>query len=510
MRPRDRGEHERGGTAVAESGHMRDDVRHPSPGAVGGPYPDATIAELAPLIAAGTLRAEDLLDACLERIDCHDRAGLALHALISRNPNARADARALDVSRPLHGVKGPLHGIPLVIKDNIDMLPLPTTSGCVALAAAVPKRTAPIVTALRQAGAVIVAKTNMSELSLEIRSRSSIAGDVRNPFRRFVTAGGSSGGTAAAIAAGFALAGLGTDTGGSIRIPAAFNGLAALRPTQSRFAMRGIAPLAPSADTVGPMAKSVADLAVLAAVMDPTIRPPGRGLGGVRIGVLRQAFGGDPDIAQAIEAALGAAGDAGAALCDPLDLPHAALPINDCYAVDREFAPAFDRYLSENFAAHSVPASFADIARSGMHLADHRAKLRRYAALPTPADDARQRALTAHRNVLCRALDQSFADGKLVALAYPSSMIIPDSLDNPRSGWAAELAAWSGRPALTLPVGLSATGVPIGLEFLGRHDGEGDLLDLGMAVERLLGRRYRPVLTTPHGHAPNGPASPAA
>lgn len=486
------------------------EVRHPPGGPAGSLYPDATIAELAPLIASGALRAEELLDACLDRIDRHDRAGLALHALISRNPNARAEARALDASQLRHGARGPLHGIPLVVKDNIDMLPLPTTSGCMALAAAVPLRTAPIVTALRQAGAVIVAKANMSELSLEIRSRSSVAGDVRNPFRRSATAGGSSGGTAAAIAAGFALAGLGTDTGGSVRIPAAFNGLAGLRPTHGRFDMRGIAPLAPSADAVGPMAKSVADLAVLAAVMNPAIQPSGRALGGARIGVLRQAFGVDRDIAGAVEAALAALRDADAVLCDPLTLPDAALPVSDCYAVDGEFAPAFDRYLSENFARGAVPLSLADIVRSGRHLADHDEKLRRYAALPTPADDARQRALAAHRAVLCRALDRVFARGTLAALAYPSSAVIPDSLDNPRSGWAAELAAWSGRPALTLPVGLSASGIPIGLEFLGRHDGEGELLDLGMAVEHLLGRRYLPSLTLPGGHAPSGPAFPAA
>jgi Asp-tRNA(Asn)/Glu-tRNA(Gln) amidotransferase A subunit family amidase len=460
-----------------------------------------TIAEIAPRLAAGEITAQALLDACLEAIAAHDRAGAALGAIIRLNPGARAEARALDAERARTGARGPLHGIPVVLKDNIDLAGLPTTSGCRAMATAVPAGDAEVTRRLIGAGAVIVAKTNLSEFSFQIRSRSSIGGDVRNPFDRAVTAGGSSGGAAAAVAAGFALAGVGTDTGGSIRVPAAFNGLVGLRPTHGLVNLAGVAPLAPTTDTVGPLARCVADAARLMGVMADA--PLGRGLAaaletpgglrGARIGVPRAAFGGERAIIATMDGALAMMSEAGAILIDPVGLPPGLMPAQGDHVVDWEFRPAFDAYLAANFPAGGAPASLAEIQASGLYLPDYREALARRLAARSLDCDAYRAILGAHAR-LRAALEDIFRLERLDAIVYPTSATIPTSLENPAGGWAPELAACSGWPAITLPVGQASGGAPIGLEMLGRAHAEAALLRLAAGVEALVGRRFIPDL----------------
>ncbi len=446
----------------------------------------ATLTGLVPLLAEGALSAEALLAACLARIAAQDQAGAGLSAMRCLNPRAEDQARALDRERAEGRLRGKLHGIPLVLKDNIDMVGLPTTSGCRALAGAMPLRDAAQTRRLVAAGAVIVGKTNLSELSFEIRSRSSLGGDVRNPFDPRVTAGGSSGGTAAAIAAGFAVAGLGTDTGGSIRTPAAFNGLVGLRPTLGLLDRRGTAPLAPSTDTVGPMGRCVADVAYLLRVMSDV--PPGPapdGLRGARLGVVRQAFGTDADVGGATEAALRAMAGAGATLVDPVLLPMELLPIDRPHVVDWEFREAFDAYLASNFVAGTAPGSLAELCARGDYLPEYEAPMRRRLAVGS-LDSPIYRAVLAHHLALRAALLALLDDQALDALVYPTAACLPTSLDNPQGGWAPELAACSGLPALSVPAGRSPGGMPIGLELLGRDSGESVLLALGGALERRL------------------------
>ena len=190
----------------------------------------ASLTDLARGLANGAVRVKELMSRCLAQIAAHDRDGAGLGAIITISSDAETDAWRLDAAQRSGRGLGPLHGIPVVIKDNIDVAGHPTTSGNPTLARAMAVRDAEQTLRLRRAGALILAKTHLSEFSFEVRSRSSLGGDVRNPFDTSVTAGGSSGGSAAAVAAGFAVAALGTDTGGSLRIPAAFNGLVALRP----------------------------------------------------------------------------------------------------------------------------------------------------------------------------------------------------------------------------------------------------------------------------------------
>jgi Asp-tRNA(Asn)/Glu-tRNA(Gln) amidotransferase A subunit family amidase len=444
-------------------------------------------------LASGEVSAVTLVERALAAIAADAASPRPLGAIIALNPDALDEARRLDAALARSGPVGPLHGAPIVIKDNIDVAGLATTSGCRALSGAVPDRDADCVRRLREAGAVILAKTNLSEFSFEIRSRSSLGGDVLNPFDRAVTAGGSSGGSAAALAAGFALAALGTDTGGSIRVPAAYCGLVGIRPTLGLIDRAGVAPLAPSTDTVGVLALHVDDARRLLAVLAETpldFATP-RGLAGARLGVLRQAFGEDTEIGAAMEGAIARMARAGAAIVDPIDLPEDLLPVGGDHIVDVEFGPAFDAYLVSNFPHAPSPRGLDEIIRSGEFLADHRAALSARAAVADQGLDVR-RAILARHGRLRAGLEAMFDVLGIEALIHPTSQVLPSSLDNPKGGWGPELAACSGWPAITLPVGWSAAGLPIGLELLGRAGSEGRLLDLAGVLESLLDLRRSP------------------
>src|SRR5688572_17178050 len=223
---------------------------------------EATIRDLQTAMERGRVTSVQLVDAHLARIAAYDGNGPELNAMIVLNPRARAEAAALDQERRSGQVRGPLHGIPIVVKDNYDTAELPTTGGSIALAGARPADDAFILRKLRAAGAVLLGKTNLHELAYGITTLSSLGGQTRNPYDPMHCAGGSSGGTAAAIAASFAVVGWGTDTCGSIRIPAAYNSLFGLRPTQGLVSRDGLIPMSPTQDIAGPLARSVTDLAI--------------------------------------------------------------------------------------------------------------------------------------------------------------------------------------------------------------------------------------------------------
>ena len=444
-----------------------------------------TIAVLAPRLASGDLSAVSLLEECLAAIATLDPV---LRAMLVLDPSACAQARACDSEAGAGRVRGPLHGIPIVVKDNIDIQGLPTTSGCRGLAGAMPLRDAEQVARLKAAGAVVVGKTNLSELSFEIRSRSSLGGDVRNPFALHATSGGSSGGTAVAIAAGFAVAGLGSDTGGSIRVPAAYTGLVGLRPTHGLIDAAGVAPLAPSTDTIAPMARSVADVALLFVLMGGRVRE--EAVEGLRVGVVRQAFGSDAEISSATERICEILSGAGIEIVDPVALPSAVLPIGRPHIVDAEFADAFDAYLATNFEPGTAPVRLDAIVAEGAFLQDYRDDLHRRMR----QRGASRAAILDYHAELRRALEALMADRRLDAMIYPTSMVLPETLDNPKGGWAPELAACSGWPALCVPAGNSLGGMPIGVELLARAGAENVLLSLGGAIELGAGARRLPPL----------------
>ncbi len=226
----------------------------------------ASIQQLAAAMDAGTITSERLVRLALARIDAYDDKGPRLNAILTLNPKAVEQARALDAERKAKGKRSPLHGIPIVLKDNFDTYDLPTTAGSILLEGSLPPDDAFLVKKLREAGVVIVAKVNLSEFASG-SAFSSLGGQTRNPHDPLRTPSGSSGGTGASIAAAFAVLGLGTDTGGSIRGPATANGIVGLKPTLGLLSRDGIVPLALSFDTGGPLARNVSDIAVALGVM---------------------------------------------------------------------------------------------------------------------------------------------------------------------------------------------------------------------------------------------------
>src|SRR6266540_6047128 len=226
----------------------------------------ATIADINVAFDAGTLTAEKLVQMCLARIAAFDRKGPALHAVIALNPKALEQARALDAERKAKGRRSPLHGIPVVLKDNYDTFDMQTTGGSVLLEGSIPSKDAFVVKKLRDAGAIVLAKLNMSEFASG-GTYSSLGGQSLNPHDLSRGPSGSSGGTGVAIAAAYAPLGMGTDTGGSIRGPSISNGIVGFKPTHGLLSRSGIIPLALSFDTGGPMARSVYDVAAVLGIM---------------------------------------------------------------------------------------------------------------------------------------------------------------------------------------------------------------------------------------------------
>ena len=332
----------------------------------------ATITELNAAFDAGTLTSEQLVKRYLARIAAYDRQGPAIHAVIALNPKALETARALDGERRAKGKRSPLHGIPIVLKDNYDTRDLPTTGGSVLLEGYIPARDAVLVQKLRDAGAIVLAKVNMSEFASGA-AYSSLGGQTLNPHLLAFSPGGSSGGTGAAVAAAFAQFGLGTDTGGSIRGPATVNGIVALKPTHGLLSRTGIIPLALSFDTGGPMARSVTDVAIALGAMTgvdaadtATRRSEGHAerdytkyllpnaLKGARIGIARDFTGFNTDVDWIIESSLDAMRKAGATIVE-VRFPKWMLEAKDAwYTAVRfpEFASQIADYLQ------NTPASY--------------------------------------------------------------------------------------------------------------------------------------------------------
>ena len=295
---------------------------------------DASIADINAAFDSGALNSEKLVALSLARIEAYDDNGPAINAVLLLNQNALERARELDRERSSQGPRSPLHGIPVVLKDNLDTGDMATTAGSFMLKGSVPPDDAFIVGKLRDAGAIVLAKLNMSEFASG-DEMSSLGGPIYNPHDPTHTPSGSSGGTGAAIAAGYAMMGIGTDTGGSVRGPSAANGIVGLKPTHGLLSRDGIIPLALSFDTAGPMARNVYDVAVSLGVMtgidesdDATNKSAGHfetdytqyldagALKGARIGIARDFMESDEEVDWIVEASLQSMRDAGAEIVE--------------------------------------------------------------------------------------------------------------------------------------------------------------------------------------------------
>lgn len=439
------------------------------------------IAELRAAMAAGTLNAVDLVRAYLARIAAHDQAGPALNAVIALNGAALAEAADRDRERLRGAALGPLHGIPLLLKDNIDTADMPATAGSLALAGRRPQRDADVVRRLREAGAVMLGKTTLHELACGITNVSSLSGRTRNAYDAARVPGGSSGGSAVAAASSFAAAAIGTDTSGSIRIPAAFNQVWGLRPTAGRYSNAGVVPLSPTLDTVGPLARSLADISALWSVLAGQ-REDARGADRAwRIGTLEAFFGpadAELEVSRHVRAAL-AGWQADDAHVQPVALALGDARLTAANVTGYEFRDALALCLRD---AGLPVRSLTDILDGGYPHPEVAPLLRERDALRDPDGSARL-AVLARAQALRDDVLAAMAHGQLDLLAYPSVRGAPVLLGQAQRGGNGLLAAVTGLPALSVPIGFTESGIPVGLELLGRAGSEHLLLQAARRFE---------------------------
>jgi len=484
---------------------------------------EATIAGLQTAMAGGALTARELTAAYLARIRALDRAGPRLRSVIELNPDARRIAAALDRERATKGPRGPLHGIPVLLKDNIATGDrMATTAGSLVLAGIAATRDAHLVERLRAAGAVILGKTNLSEWA-NIRSTRSASGWsargglTRNPYALDRSASGSSSGSAAAIAANLAAVAVGTETDGSIVSPASVCGLVGLKPTVGLVSRDGVIPISHTQDTPGPMTRTVADAALLLAALaghdprDPatarapalelTAAPSPERLRGARLGVVRASIDAvHPGVAAVIERALATLAGHGAVLVDPvaLDLP-ADVAEHELEVLLHELRAELPGWLRE-FAPGAPVATLAELIEWNERHRDaempwfgqeyfERAERR-------PQDEAPYRAAlaAAARGARDAGIDATLAADRLDALIAPTgdpawcSDLVKG--DHYGAGFSSP-AAIAGYPHLTVPAG-AVHGLPVGLSFVGPAWSEPLLLDLGYAFDRATRARRAP------------------
>jgi amidase len=471
---------------------------------------EATILDLQRAMDRGSLTAVELIDFYLARIAAYDASGPALGAFITVNPRARDEAAALDAERAVSGPRGPLHGIPVVVKDNMNTTDMPTTGGTASLAGFLPGDDAHQVERLRAAGAVILGKANLHELARDITTVSSLGGQSLNPYDPARNPGGSSGGTAVAVSANLAAVGLGTDTCGSIRLPAAHTNLFGLRPTVGLSSRAGVMPLAPTEDTVGPIARTVSDLAiVLDATVgfdpaDPTTVPTTgsfvdaldpSGLAGRRIGVVDALFAGsDPEVSRVVRAALDEMTELDAVVID-VSMPNLdALRGDAATVLLREFRFAFDDYLAAY--PHAPVSSLAELVALGVHHPAVDSQLRRAVAVAT-LDTPAYRAALARRDAVRDAVIEVMDRHRLDALAYPTSRHPAAPIGSPQRGNNCATASVAGLPAITVPAGLTAEGLPVGIEVMGLPFAEHTLLAIASGFEAHTDHRRLPPTTPP-------------
>ena len=483
---------------------------------------ETSIDDLQRAMADGKVTARQLVDIYLARIEAYDKRGPALNAVMVVNPDARAAADALDAERAAKGPRGPLHGIPILVKDNYETIEMPTTAGSIALATMHPKRDAFQVERLKAAGAIVLAKTTMHELAAGIVTVGSGFGQTKNPYDLGRNPGGSSGGTGAAVAANFAIAGMGSDTCGSIRNPASHNNLVGLRGTQGLSSRTGIVPLSTTQDIGGPIARGIDDLAIL---LDATVGPDASdpstevaaghiprsyraglkadALKGARIGVIRSLFGTAPEdqeVTGIVNRALDGMRKAGADVSDAV-IPGLDELLRDSSMIASDFKFDLSEYLAK--VENPPVKSLGEILDRGLYHAALESTFRMRNAVDARDNEASRRARI-KRVAIRQAIEAVMRENRYAALVYPTLRRRPARIGEPQSGTTCQLSAHSGLPALAVPAGFTPDGVPVGIDLMGEAFTEQDLLSLGLGIEKLLSLR-RPPFSTPalsNGKAP--------
>lgn len=528
-----------------------------SMGSVAAVYADtldiktATIADISKAFATGKLTSEQLVTAYIKRIESYEKKGPAINSIIFLNPKALETAKALDAERKAGKVRGPLHGIPVVLKDNFDTVDMQTTGGSQLLEGSIPPDDAFVVKKLRDAGAIVLAKSNLHEWAggggsvsgatdpavlkagAVPNGSSTAGGQTLNPHELTRGPAGSSGGTGAAIAAVFAPLGLGTDTGGSIRGPSSVNGIVGLKPTHGLLSRDGIIPLALTFDTGGPMARTVYDIALSMNVMtgvDPadaaTQKSGGKfsrdyttslrvgALKGARIGVARDFTGQSAEVDRVFNEAVSTLGKLGATVVDVKFPPYmldGRMDISSLIMAS-EFKAQIADYLTTT--GPQYPKTLDDLVRlANDPKTKYRGPEKAYALKYTAsiALDLDDPIYLAAKNeglaMITKVVEGVMVNNQLDAIVYPTSstgaaLIKPSGAPKPRSPTesATNIANQTGFPDLIVPAGMTKDGLPVTISFFGPAFSEGKLLGYGydfeQATKAIKLPKYTPALPT--------------
>ena len=476
---------------------------------------EKSIEELQVAMETGAVTSEKLVEMYLARIEAYDQRGPVINSIIVLNPEAAETARALDEERQVSGTRSPLHGIPVLIKDNYDMAGLPTTNGSIAMASVRPPDDAFQVRRLREAGAVILGKTNLHEFARGITTVSSLGGQTRNPYDTLRNPGGSSGGTGAAIAASFSAAGMGSDTCGSIRIPSMHNNLVGLRGTEGLSSRDGIVPLSHTQDIAGPLTRTVTDLAVM---LDATVGtdpadlttldadsqiPPtytsslnADGLDGARLGLLTTLVAQeseDQTVADVIASAVIDLERLGATVVE-VDIDGLSDLLDTYVVLSHEFKFDLEAYLGA--IPDSPVSSLTQILADQLHHPSVRERLEQSNAVESLDTDEYLEALS-RREVLRLAVFTAMDEFEIDALIYPTLRQQAARIGERQGGDNCRLSAQSGLPAITVPAGFTSDDMPVGLEMLSRRFTEPKLIEFAYSFEQGTKHRRPPSSTPP-------------
>jgi Asp-tRNA(Asn)/Glu-tRNA(Gln) amidotransferase A subunit family amidase len=490
---------------------------------------EATIDSIHGAMRAGQITCRQLVQAYLNRIEAYDQQGPALNSIETVNPNALVEADRFDAQFRAGGPSGPLHCIPVLVKDQVETNDMPTTYGSAVFKDFIPNRNATIIEKLKAAGALILAKNTMSEYALP-GYHGAAFGFCRNAYDPTRSPGGSSCGTGVSVAANFGAVGVGEDTGGSVRTPAALNGLVGLRPTIGLISRFGMFPASPTRDTLGPMTRTVRDAAILLDALagydphDPVTaysvdRIPTTytsfltpdGLRGVRLGVIGEPIGTGIDreaqdhqeVRAAMERALADMAAQGAEIIDPVPIGPILQTLRSIVS-QGETDAATGRYLADHPNAPVRTLQEIVIAPDGSVLPSQRAQLADALGKSTSDPEYLRSQIT--REQLRQQVLSTMADYGVDALVYPTlehaPPLIPADILTRREressrGSNAALSSAVGFPALTVPAGFTSDGLPIGFSFFGRPFSEGLLLKMAYAYEQAAPRRQPPAATPP-------------
>lgn len=485
---------------------------------------EASVADIHRAYLAHRTTAKAVVQGSLDRIEAYDRRGPQLWAVVLTNPDALADAEALDRHFAETGeFVGPLHGIPVLVKDNYDIAGLQTTGGSSALIGWIPKADSTVVAKLRAAGAVIVAKTTMSEWARGgfDNINAVLPTFARNPYNTAHATGGSSGGTGSGIAASYGVVGLGSDTFGSIRNPSSNNALVGLRPSWALVSRAGMVGLYDERDTAGPMARTVTDLVALLDVIagidpadpatanaeghvEPSYAPflQADALKGRRVGVLRQAFPpdqSDPQVVALFDRAVEDLAKAGAEIVDPFEIPDFdAFPPN-MHPLSK-VRWAIETYLAKT--GPEFPKTLAEVVASGKLHPVHEVSLQETSIAPEPLTDPVVHALEALEVRMREAYDAAMRAAGVDAFVLPVASY-PPKLNGDRNVTPAGANTWiaSGLhwPAMSIPMGYTYEDLPSGLQIVARPWNEPMLIAMAYAYEQATRHRKPPSTTPPLG-----------